>query len=53
MRPEKICSERFQQEVEHIRHLAETFRSERLRHELMDVARRCGELANLAHEIGL
>jgi hypothetical protein len=52
LRP-KISSERYQQQVERIRRLAETFKSARLRRELLDVARQYGELAKLAHQIGL
>jgi hypothetical protein len=49
MQPARISSERYQQEVERIQRLAETFRSEQLRRKLLDVARQYGELAKRAH----
>jgi dissimilatory sulfite reductase (desulfoviridin) alpha/beta subunit len=53
MRQPKVSSERYRQEVERIRRLAETFRSGRLLRELQDVARQYGELAKLAQRVGL
>jgi hypothetical protein len=53
MQPAEISSVRYQQEVDRIQRLAETFKNERLRRELLDMARQYGELAKLARRIGL